>query len=347
MLVSQVVTRRPLSSSSCAFVVCITLLVSCRARAVCLCKSRQMTSSEEKDQQSDLVKNDSNRRRDDSTEITIHTYNVTGMDNSSQHNNGMLQRQEEHHCDMWPSCCLLASKLVKRTNTWSLIISWVILVLLISLSVKCFQIVCICLYLLKVTVTSQLYPLTSSIECAYTSVIISSGHLSHFPCDTRTLHAANSSVPDDDVISQSQVDMFRLIMCTLLPVTALVCGVAIPAIKKMSLTIVCICSSILVTHSICFIFLLVISYNSFHQLPVSTVLSLSLDLCIAFSVLLFLQVHQLHSIMYFKPHMSTHHQQQLDDSHSRLYSIKRIRSVDNVNDKTYHKFEHVDTSLDS
>ena len=307
-----------------------------------------MTSTEENDQQSDLVKNDSNKRGDESTEITIDTYNVTGMDNSSQYRNATLPKKQANHCDILPSWWSVTSKLVKRTNTWSLVISFVILLFLVSLAVKLFQITCICLYLQNVTANSQLYPLSSSFECAYTSVMISNDHhhLSKFPCDTSKLGPGTNV--DDDLVRSAQVHLLRLIMCTLLPVTLIICALAVSALRRTNLTIVCISSSILVSHSISFIMLFLISHAPLNQLPVSSVLSISLELATAASVLLLLYVHELHSIMYFNPQNYQHpHPPALDDSHSRLYSIKRIKSTEHVCEMTYQKFEHVDTSFDS
>lgn len=309
-----------------------------------------MTSSEENDQQSDLVKNDSNKRRDESTEITIDTYNVTAgtMDNRSEHRNTtLLSKKQANHCDMLVSWWSVTSKLLKRTNTWSLVISFVILLFMVTLAVKLFQITCICLYLQRVTLNFHLYPLSSSFKCAYTSVMISNRHyILKFPCNTSTLGPGTNN--DDDIIRSTQVDLFRLIMCTLLPLTMITCALAINALKRTNLTVVCISSSILVTHSISFILLLLISHASLHHLPISSIISMSLELITGASVFLLLYIHELHSIMYFNPQMYQHqHTPVLDDYHSQLYSIKRIKSTENIGEMTYQKFEPVDTSFDS
>lgn len=215
------------------------------------------------------------------------------------------------------------------------IFSWIFFVsslFFISFLFKAFQIFLICIQIMgPKSIGSSKIP--NSIECAFMHVVVTTFE-ENFSC--------TPSHSNLDWAEFSRIQAFALTMAIFLVISSLTCLGGIVGTKLIALNFVCIASSILFTHAISTVVLLMISVTSVSIVPYSTLFSISLDICIATSVVVFSHVYQSHSIMYFKP--TSLHYASNTHNNSQLYSIKKIESTISLNE-TYRKFDHVDSSI--
>lgn len=244
--------------------------------------------------------------------------------------------------------CRLLGRLtiLAKTN----ICTWMVLLLMFlffsSFLLKALQITYICIEIMDEASIDHSTSTIQRIDCAFMRTVTASSP-QIFPCNVSSL--------DLDLFEFSRIQTFHLSMLIYLFIASLTCLAAIPAMKLIALNFVCVAASILLVHSVSSVVLLVISLTDVSMVPLSTLLSISIDTCIAISVVAFSRVHQSHSIMYFKPSTLPRNvmlrQVKLNresnsegNTYTILKSIRKIASTASL-DQTYRQYDHVDTPI--